>query len=234
MTPCPRARAVLEVLPERPQVPVGVHLALTADFPAAAWAPLTAGPSLQEGGYLMGVEHRKRLLTRAVASEVEAEFRAQIGAALAAGIQPTHLDWQCLAAGGRKGIFDLFWALAEEYSTALRTWGGHGHAALRGLGRTEQDQPFLDSFTLPVEGKQERVLAMIRALPPGISEWAFHPAGPHAADAGSEVRASDHDVLMAPATRQALQDETITMIGQDDPRFHLPARTGEEQAPIQG
>lgn len=42
-----------------------------------------------------------------------------------------------------------------------------------------------------------------QSLPDGLSEWAMHPARPHAADAGSDVRSTDYDVLTAESTRQA-------------------------------
>lgn len=223
MTVCPGAPAALEVVAAHPQVAVGVHLTLTADFPTVPWAPLTSGRSIQEHEYLLHIEDRERLLAQADAGEVEADFRAQIELLLAAGVQPTHLDWHCLADGGREDIFDLTLALAQEYRTAVRAWGERGRRALREQGRTAQDQPFLDSFSLPVAGKQERVVALIRALPEGLSEWAFHPARAVAGDSGSGVRSSDHDVLMAQSTRRALEEEDVTVISYDDPRFHLAA-----------
>jgi hypothetical protein len=47
------------------------------------------------------------------------------------------------------------------------------------------------------QGKADRYLALLRALPPGISEWAVHPATgdaqARAADpAGWRVRGSDY------------------------------------------
>jgi len=229
MTVCPGARAALELLADHRDLAIGVHLTLTAGFPAVPWAPLTGGRSIQHHGLMMGIEQREQLLAQAVITEVEAEFRAQIEALMAAGLRPTHLDWHCLADGGREDVFDLTLALADEYGTAVRAWGGHGRAALRGRGRASQDQPFLDSFTLPVEGKQERVLAMVHALPPGLSEWAFHPANPILGDPGSDVRSSDRDVLMSPWTRTALREEAVTVIGQHDLRSRPAIATGEPQ-----
>ena len=44
---------------------------------------------------------RSALLAAAKLSEVERELRAQIDAVVEVGLAPTHLDWHCLADGGR-------------------------------------------------------------------------------------------------------------------------------------
>jgi len=223
MTVCPGTTAALELLTAHPDIPVGVHLTLTQDFPEVGWSPLTRGRSIQEQGRFLGIEQRERLLAQVDAREVEAEFRAQIEVLLAAGFQPTHLDWHCLADGGREDIFDLTLALAEEYGTGIRAWSEHGRSALRRQGRAAQNQPFLDSFAVPLDQKQQYMLAQIRALPHGLSEWAVHPARPIPADSGSDVRSTDHDFLLAPSIRQALHDERVDVLGYGDPML-LPAR----------
>jgi len=88
MTLCPGARAALEVSAEHPELALGVHLTLTADFPTVPRAPLTNGRSILEHGYLMSIEQREQLLAQAKADEVEAELRAQIEVLLEAGCGP--------------------------------------------------------------------------------------------------------------------------------------------------
>lgn len=196
MMVCPGTPAALRLLAARTDVPVGVHLTLTRDFPEWTWSPLTGGRSIQDDGFFLTIQQRDQLLDQADLGDVEAEFRAQIELALEAGLQPTHLDWHCLADGGRDDIFDLTLALAEEYRIGIRAWTDHGQRTLRGLGRLTQDQPFLDSFAVPVERKAQHLLRLIRALPEGLSEWAMHPAEPSPTDAGSDVRATDREALL--------------------------------------
>jgi predicted glycoside hydrolase/deacetylase ChbG (UPF0249 family) len=219
MMVCHATRAALELLAEQREVLVGVHLTLTEDFRQWAWSPLTAGESIQEGGLLLPIEKRDLLMGRAVLSEVEAEFRAQIEAALGAGIEPTHLDWHCLADGGRADIFDATLALAEEYRVGIRAWTGRGRSVLLDRGRVPQDQPFLDSFSLPVDRKEQRLIERIRALPVGLSEWAMHPARPGEHDSGADVRSTDRDVLMSPSFREVLEEESIRILGWDGPQL---------------
>ena len=58
---------------------------------------------------------------------------------------------------------------------------------------------------------------MLRELPPGLSEWAIHPA--HASEQwkaiepnGWRVRQTDHRFLTSPDALRILQDEAITVI----------------------
>jgi hypothetical protein len=96
--------------------------------------------------------------------EVELEFRAQIDAVLGAELTPTHLDWHCLADGGREDIFDLTVALAEEYGLAARVWLDPGRQKMRLRGLPVVDHDFLDSFSLTIEGKATRYAGLLREL----------------------------------------------------------------------
>lgn len=216
MTVCGGTRAALELLTDHPDVPVGIHLTLVCDDPRWQWAPLTSGSSIQEQGLFLAHSRQDELLARATARDVSAEFRAQIEVALNAGLHPSHLDWHCLADGGRQDIFDLTLALADEYELGIRAWGEHGRQRLKASGRIPTDQPFLDSFAIPIEDKINYLLNQIRNLPVGLSEWAVHPAAPNPDDSGTDVRESDHQALMSPALQESIQDEGITVLGYSD------------------
>lgn len=214
MVPCPGAERALRILAERPDLAVGIHLTLIADFPDHPWAPLTGGASLlHRSGQLFPVEGRADLLAQARLDEVEAEFRAQIEAALSAGLRPTHLDWHCLADGGRPDIFAVTLALADEYGLRIRAWLDDSRRAISGRGQPVQDHPFLDSFAIPLQDKEDRLIRRLRDLPPGLSEWAMHPALPNPIDPGSEVRRTDHAFLVSSRAKEIVEEEGITLIG---------------------
>lgn len=223
MAVCAGTAPALELLADRPGVPVGVHLTLTADLPVP-WSALTVGASISDDGRLVGIAHREQLLARAEAGEVKAEFRAQIETVLGAGVRPTHLDWHRLADGGREDIFDLTLALADEYGTGIRAWTDAGRATLRGRVLPAQDQPFLDSFAVPLADKQAVLLERLRRLPDGLSEWALHPATARPEDEGAQVRLTDHEFLLAAVTRRVLDEEDIAVTGYGDPTFRTVAR----------
>jgi hypothetical protein len=94
MVPCPWFREAADVARAEPELDLGVHLTLNAEWSNYRWGPV-AGRSrvpslLDDQGYLP----RTTLETvqRAKPEEVEIELRAQIEMALAAGVDVTHLD----------------------------------------------------------------------------------------------------------------------------------------------
>ncbi|WP_370026087.1 polysaccharide deacetylase family protein [Planotetraspora sp. GP83] len=221
MAPCPWAPHAMNLLRQRPEIPFGIHLTLVCDTTNYRWGPLTARekvPSLlDETGELFAPAKRSELLARARLDEVELEFRAQIDAVALAGLTPTHLDWHCLADGGRDDILDLTVALAGEYGLAVRVWLEPGRQRLRRRGLPVVDHEFLDSFALEVEGKSRRFAALLRDLPVGLSEWAVHPGlgdeESRAIDPGGwRVRRTDYEFLTSPETRALLEQEGITVI----------------------
>ena len=93
MVPCPWFPEAAEIAAADPSLDVGVHLTLTSEQKPYRWRPLTAPPRsaglTDEHGYFWPDVPRAR---KAAPEAVEAELRAQIEMALAAGIDPTHFD----------------------------------------------------------------------------------------------------------------------------------------------
>lgn len=152
MVPCPAAPHAMDLLRGRSEIPFGIHLTLVRDSPHDQWGPVavrhTVPSLLDRAGELFTSTPagRAELLTRARLDEVELEFRAQINAVADAGLTPTHLDFHCLADGGREDIFDLTTALATEYGLAARVWLEPGRQKMRQQGLPVVDNDFLDSF----------------------------------------------------------------------------------------
>lgn len=227
MPPCPAAPHAMELLRRRPEIPCGVHLTLVCDTVRDRWGPLTdrarVRSLLDENGELFPPTHVDRLLAQARLEEVEREFRAQINTVLQSGLAPTHLDWHCLADGGRPDVFELTLALAAEYGLAARVWLAPGRRRVRPAGAPVADQlpvsdhPFLDSFSLPLDGRSAQYAALLRGLPPGLTEWAVHPgldsAEARAVDPGGwRVRAGDHAFLTSPEARELVRREGVEVI----------------------
>ncbi|MFI9583591.1 polysaccharide deacetylase family protein [Streptomyces sp. NPDC052236] len=223
MAPCPSAAHAMRLLRGRPGIPFGIHLTLVCDTAEYRWGPLAARESvpslLDERGelFLPTPAGRAGLLARARLEEVEREFRAQIDAVADAGLSPAHLDFHCLADGGRDDILDLTVALAGEYGLAVRVWLEPARGRLRGRGLPVIDNPFLDSFSLDVEGKPARCAQLLRELPAGLSEWAVHPGlGDEEArtidPSGWRVRRTDYEFLTSRRAFELLQEEGIVVI----------------------
>ena len=104
----------------------------------------------------------KDLLEQAELSEVEREFRAQIEVVLAAGLNPTHLDWHCLSNGGRSDIFELTLALAREYGLAMRVHGSPYREHCQKLNLPSNDYSLLDSYALKTDNKMEQYTRTVK------------------------------------------------------------------------
>ncbi|MEU6955571.1 polysaccharide deacetylase family protein [Streptomyces sp. NPDC045714] len=222
MVPCPGAPQAMKLLSRRPQIPFGIHLTLVCEMPGIPWGPWIArkrvSSLLDPAGELFSPTPvgRAALLGQARLDELELEFRAQIDAVADAGLTPTHLDFHCLADGGRDDILDLTVVLAAEYGLAVRVWLEPGRQAMRERGLPVTDNDFLDSFSLDIEGKADRYAQMLRDLPAGLNEWAVHPSlgdkESQAVDDGWTVRRTDYEFLTSPQAREVLQQEDITVI----------------------
>ncbi|MER7673059.1 polysaccharide deacetylase family protein [Kitasatospora sp. NPDC096128] len=182
MTPCHAAPHALRLLRRHPEIPFGIHLTLVCEVPHLRWGPLTARdrvPSLLDPA---GEFHaptpagREALAANAQLDHVEREFRAQIDAVAASGLSPTHLDFHCLADGGREDVLDLTLALGAEYGLAVRVWLPPALNRLRERGLPVVDHGFLDSFAVPLEDKPAHYAHLLATLPPGLTEWAVHPS----------------------------------------------------------
>ncbi len=224
MVPCPAAAHAMRLLRRSPGVPFGIHLTLTRDTPDHAWGPVAPAaevPSLlDDDGRLFTSAGIPRLLARARREEVERELRAQIAVVVRSGLTPTHLDWHCIADGGRPDLLSLTLDLAIEHGLAARVWLDPGRGAARERGLPVVDHDFLDSFALDVPGRAERYVELLRSLPAGLSEWAVHPGpdddGPREFDAGWAVRRSDHAFLTSSLARRVLAEEGIVVTDYSD------------------
>jgi predicted glycoside hydrolase/deacetylase ChbG (UPF0249 family) len=224
IVPCPAAADAVRLLRARPHIPFGIHLALIRDTPEYHWGPCAAksdvaslvDPDTGEF-YVDSPAQRRALLADAKLTQVERELRAQINTVVDAGLAPTHLDWHCLADGGRADILDLTMALAAEYGLAARVWLDDGRCKARERRKPVIDNAFVDSFSISLHDKAETYAQMLRDLPRGLNEWAVHPAhGTNQWQAieptGWQVRQTDHEFLTSPRARQTLDQEGITVI----------------------
>jgi hypothetical protein len=220
MVPCPWALHAMHLLGDRPEIPFGIHLTLFCDTTHYRWGPVTPTervPSLLDArGDLFSPAQVPDLVAQARIDEVELEFRAQIDRVVDAGLTPTHLDWHCLADGGRDDILDLTLSLAEQYGLAVRIWLEPGRQKLRRRGMPVTDHDFLDSFALDLDGKSARYAELLHELPAGLNEWAVHPglgnAESQAIDGGWRVRLTDYQFLTSPEASEILRREQIVVI----------------------
>jgi len=114
MVPCPAFDEIAEISRRRPELDLGVHLTLNAEYEGYRWPPVrddVPGLVSPDGGMWRTTAET---VANATAEEVSRELHAQVDKAYEAGIDLTHLD------SHMGTVFDLkfaevYFELAREY-----------------------------------------------------------------------------------------------------------------------
>lgn len=221
MVPCPWALHAMHFLKDHPEIPFGVHLTAISDPMDYRWGPVTYKekvPSLVDpAGYFYKFDDMPAFLAQVMMDQLEMEFRAQIEAALEAGLRPTHLDWHALRIGDRTDIFDLMLRLAKEFGLALRVMGRASIEKVQSQGLPCIDYDFLDSYLLDPVNKSAQFARMLHELPAGLSEWAVHPGldNPELLalePAGKHERQTDFDFWTSQQAKDIVREEGIIVL----------------------
>ncbi len=220
MVPCPWALHAMHLLADNPDIPFGVHLTAVSEAVYYRWGPLTPAekvPSLvDEAGYFYSEERIEEFLAQVTLSELELEFRTQIEAVFAANLSPTHVDSHCGIHSRRADIFDMATGLAREYGLTMRVSEKTFIDKLQQQGYATQDHEILDSYRLETGDKPEIYFKMLRQLPPGLTEWAIHPAlvtpELQAISSSWPVREADFNFATSPVTKRIIEEEGIILL----------------------
>ncbi len=228
MVPGPWFREIADAASADPALDIGVHLTLTSEWDACRWAPIStvsrASGLIDGDGYFW--RDVASLRAHLVPEAAEAELRAQIERAVAAGIRPTHIDAHMAAAmlpellgahvrlGREYGLFPVLprsigWAPdPAAYRDAV--------AALDAAGA-----PVVDHCrgTLPVEPAQLRAgwAALVDQLGPGVTHLALHCTAPGEfgamAPAHAGWRYAEYELLASGALGEMLKAAGVAVIG---------------------
>lgn len=243
MVPCPWFREIAEMAAANGQFDLGVHLTLTSEWRFYRWRPLTgtskSGGLVDDDGYMWKSARAAR--ERAHPEAVEAELRMQIDAALAAGIDATHLD--CHMGTALAGEFaDIYLRLGRDYRLPVlfpRHWDNYGaglklgdvdparHAA-RTADLEARGHPIIDRFVeTPWDalGNEDAYRKMIADVALGLTFLAFHPN--HAGDIDvidpprSRCRIVEARLLQDAAFVAEVRRQNLTLLGFRDIRDRL-------------
>ena len=238
MVPCPWFPEVAELAAARPELDLGVHLTLTSEWPRYRWRPIStasrASGLIDGDGYMWRrvPELRARVAVRAA----EAELRAQIDAALAAGIDVTHLDTHMGAAlapelvglylrlGREYRLPVLFPRRIEPYAGVLNMGDGldpDAHAARAAALERDGGVPVVDHFVMtPVVPREESEAAyrrLVQALPRGVTFGAFHPNAPGDIEAivpdRAHWRTDEHRLFGDPRFIERIERRGVRLVG---------------------
>lgn len=241
MVPCPWFAELAELAGGSPELDVGVHLTLTSEMPGYRWRPLTrstpsAGLTDDQGFFHRDVATLRR---RARPEAVAAELRAQIEAALAAGIDVTHLD-DHMGAVLAPEFIDIYLDLAIEFGLppvlchAPAAYGGmHNLSGLAedafAAAATRAQAAGFEIFARIAETDwrgdrpaDAAARAMILGLPDGLSFLALHMTKPGEIAAidpvGHRIRSDEYAVYRGPDFAFWLRAQSLAPIGMRELR----------------
>lgn len=221
MTPCPWALHAMQFLAGHPEIAFGVHLTVISEWANYRWGPITPKekvPSLvNKTGCFYNFEQMPGFLAQVNPDELEMEFRAQIEVVLAAGLEPTHLDWHCLRLRDGDAVSELMFRLAQEYDLAFRVRGQSWIKEVQRRGLPTNDYDFLDSYLLNPATKAKYYVELLRELPTGLSEWAVHPGLANFElltidPGGAHIRQTDFDFLTSQQAKDVVKEEGIILL----------------------
>jgi len=236
MVPCPWFPSVARMCRENPEIDMGVHATLNAEWESYRWGPVsTHDPSsglLDADGYFH--QWQDAVFQNATCDSVEKEVNAQIERALATGIDVTHVDTHLgtimsplfiqayiVAAASRllpsmlprtnaKGI-EVMGLSAEKlqvYEPIVQQLMEMGVPLLEGLMFMPLNQP---------HGQMEFAKRLLGNLPVGITHFVLHPsidtAELRSIALDWESRVANYNTFMSDELKKVIEREDIKLIG---------------------
>lgn len=190
MVPCPAFPAAAAFAKLHPELSFGVHLTHTSEWKTHRWGPVLPReevPGLVDpDGFLWPrVDRENGVYRNSSPAEAAREARAQIQAALAAGVDVTHLDSHMGAMQYHPLYFLRYIRLGREFDLPIRmpsreTLVRHRAGILRplatALGIVYPDHLILEGKKQPGQTAKDYWLEQLRQLKPGVTELYIHPA----------------------------------------------------------
>jgi len=238
MVPCPWFPVVAQMCRENPEIDMGVHATLNAEWEAYRWGPVSTREQdsglLDKAGYFH--QWHQAVYDNAKPEAVEKEVNAQIERALAAGIDVTHVDSHMgtimsplfiqsyiQAASSRllpsmlprldaKGIEMMRLGEGDRirYMPVMQMLESMGLPLLNGLLFMPLDEP---SESAQMEVAKE----LLGDLPEGITHFVLHPSIDtpelRAIAPDWESRVANYNVFMSDALKTLLEREDFKLIG---------------------
>lgn len=234
MVPCPWFPAVAQMCRENPEMDMGVHTTLNAEWEGYRWSPIsTTEPGsglMDEAGYF----HRRQsaVYENAVLEAVDREVNAQIERALTAGIDVTHVDSHMGTILNFRFVQAYARAASKRLLPALLMRPAATGAGVLGIGEQEYmayvptmlesiGVPLVDAFLhMPLGDAADRMNTAKRLfgqVPAGITHLILHPsidtAEVRAIAADWPARVADYNTFMSDELKMFIEKEDVKLIG---------------------
>jgi predicted glycoside hydrolase/deacetylase ChbG (UPF0249 family) len=247
MVPCPWFPEAAKMATSDPSLDVGVHLTLTSEQEPYRWRPLTAPPKsaglTDEFGYFWPDVPRAR---RAAPEAVEAELRAQIEVAYAAGIDVTHFDAH-MGTAQTPEFIKIYRRLGREYRVPVllvRDLSRYNPTSYAGpLNRADYDaeiavaraegDPIVDIvyetlWNRTIDAEADYYRSIFADIPEGLTFLSMHFNAPGDFEAvnlpSSRFRTEEYALFKTPKIKEWIAEFGLEVIGMRPLRDELRAR----------
>ncbi len=249
MAPCPWFPETLAMAAAEPSLDLGVHLTLNSEKAPVKWRPLTRPPPsaglTDEAGFFW--PDTRSVRRHAEPEAAEAELRAQIDAAIAGGVDVTHLDAH-MGAVMSPELLGVYRRLGEDYDLPIvlmrRVEGGNPRPAGQRATSPEFDtaaeaaaargEPVFDLFFETPWDRTEAAEGVYRAALAGVGEglsfFAFHFNAPGDFEAVepefARFRTDEYALFSSGQIEPMLTEFGISLIGMREIRDRRRALRG--------
>jgi predicted glycoside hydrolase/deacetylase ChbG (UPF0249 family) len=236
MVPCPWFPAVAQMCRENPEIDMGVHATLNAEWESYRWGPVStkepASGLIDEAGYFH--QWHPAVYENARPEAVDVEVNAQIDKALAAGIDVSHVDSHMGTIMNPKFIQSYVQAAAKRLLPSLLP-----HLTAKGMdsmGLSEEEKisympimemlksmgvPMMDGILgMPLEHDHDHIeiaKKLLGEVPAGITHFIFHPSidTPELRAVATDWRArvANYNAFMSDELKKFIESEDIRVIG---------------------
>jgi uncharacterized lipoprotein YddW (UPF0748 family)/predicted glycoside hydrolase/deacetylase ChbG (UPF0249 family) len=163
MFACPWYQEAVDILREHPEVGVGIHLTLNAEWKNYRWGPVLgkkAVPSLVDNEGYFFPSRSKLFENNPKTDEIEKELRAQIERAINSGIRIDYLDYHMGAAVQTEELRKMVEGLAKEYGLGMSGYFGELYSNI--------------TYDAAIGDKTDSLLKHIGSMGPGINMQVLH------------------------------------------------------------
>lgn len=125
MFTCPWYQEAVDILKKHPEISVGVHLTLNAEWKNYRWGPVTgknAVPSLVDSTGYFTPSRALFKANKPKLKEIEKELRAQVERAMKSGLKISYLDHHMSTAVDRPEYRKIVEKLAKEYHLGISNY----------------------------------------------------------------------------------------------------------------
>lgn len=155
MFACPWYQEAVGILKDHPEITVGIHLTLNAEWKNYRWGPVagrSAVPSLVDSEGYFFPSRATFFANNPKLEEVELELRAQIKRALRSGLKISYVDYHMGTAVDNSEMRKIVEKLAFEYGLGISRY----------LGEFDVESMYMD----PIETKKDSLFKLLENLEP--------------------------------------------------------------------